>query len=38
MMKKIIKNIQNTGIFKGFLLKENVANEILESIQNKSFL
>ena len=34
---EIIKNIQNTGIFKGFSLKENVANEILESIQNKRF-
>ena len=34
---KIIKNIQKTGIFKGFSLKENVANEILESIQNKRF-
>ena len=33
----ILKSIHNSGIFKGFSLKENVTNEILENIQNKRF-
>lgn len=35
--KKILKDIENLGIFKGFHLKEKAINEILVNIQNKKF-
>ena len=38
MKKEILKNIQNTAIFKGFSLKKNIIDEILENLKNQKFL
>ena len=35
--QKILNNLENLGIFKGFSLKKNITEDVLKSLENQKF-